>query len=185
MRGLRKSMNNIFITGERWSSCAGELITEIKEMLLCEIGGYWVDITRDKEDDNVRVFDLTSLYDNDNNNIFFRKDDSSGISKLNIEVFNTKGIEMLQRAFEHREVFVLNEIGFLESKAYSFTKEVVKLLDSSKIVIALVKGISCPYIDSIMLRKDIELFKITEENKNDMKDNIIKLLKIWNVPIAI
>jgi nucleoside-triphosphatase len=178
-------MNNIFITGERWSSSAGELIAEIKDMLLCEIGGYWVDITRDKEDNNVRVFDLTSLFDEDNNNIFFRKDDSSGISKLNIEVFNTRGVEMLQRAFKHSEVFVLNEIGFLESKAYSFTKEVVKLLDSSKIVIALVKGISCPYIDSIMLRRDIELFKITEENKNNMKNNIIKLLKSWKVPLII
>jgi nucleoside-triphosphatase THEP1 len=180
-----KGMNNIFITGERWSSCAGQLITEIKDMLLCEVGGYWVNITRDKKDDNVRVFDLTSLYDNDNNNTFFKKDDSSGISKLDIEVFNTKGVEMLQRAFLHREIFVLNEIGFLESKAYSFTKEIVRLLDSSKIVIALVKGISCPYIDTMMLREDIELFKITEENKSNMKDNIIKLLKSWKVPLAI
>lgn len=178
-------MNNIFITGERWNGCAGELLSEIKDILDCQIGGYWVDITRDKENGNVRIFDLTSLYEEDKGNVFFKKDDSTGISKLNIDVINIKGVEILQKCFDKTEVFVLNEIGFLESKALSFTKEVVRLLDSPKIVIALVKGVSCPYIDSMLSRDDIELFRITEENKSEMKKKIINLLESLRVPIAL
>jgi nucleoside-triphosphatase len=177
-------MNNIFITGERWSSSAVELMVEIRAMLNCKTGGYWVDITRDTDNNNIRVFDLVSLYDGDNGNIFFRKDDSTGISKLNLEVFNTKGVDMLQRSFENCEVLILNEIGFLESKAKSFTEQVVRLLDSSKVVIALVKGIRCPYIDSITSRKDMQLFNITQENKAEMKQRIVELLKAWKVKLA-
>lgn len=178
-------MNNIFITGERWSSSAGELIKEIRDLINCEIGGYWVDITRDLQNNDIRIFDLTSLYDEDRGNIFFRKDDSTGISKLNIEVFNTRGADILRRSFENRDVFILNEIGFLESKAVNFTNEVIRLLDSSKIVIALVKGVSCPYIDSILSRKDIELFKVTEANREAVRNDIINMLLKWQVPIII
>jgi nucleoside-triphosphatase len=176
-------VNNILITGERWSRSAGELLEEIREMIECPTGGYWVDISRDKINKEIRVFDLTSLYEEDRENIFFRKDDSTGFSKLNIEIFNTKGVDILQKSFENRDVFILNEIGFLESKATKFTEEVIKLLDSSKIVIALVKGVSCPYIDSILERKDIELFKVNDENKEIIKTEIARLLKSWKVPI--
>jgi nucleoside-triphosphatase len=177
-------VNNIFITGERWSSSAGELIREVKNLICCEVGGYWVEITRDKGNNNIRIFDLTSLYEEDRGNIFFRKDDLTGFSKLNIEVFNTKGVEILQNSFDNREVFILNEIGFLESKASRFTEEVIKLLDSSKVVIALVKGVSCPYIDLVLTRKDIKLFEVNEENRKNMKDAIVELLKAWKVPLA-
>lgn len=177
-------MNNIFITGERWSCSAGELIKEIKNLISCEIGGYWVEITRDKGNNNIRIFDITSLYEEDRDNIFFRKDDLTGFSRLNIEVFNTKGVEILQKSFGNREVFILNEIGFLESKASRFTEEVIKLLDSNKIVIALVKGVSCPYIDSVLARKDIMLFEVNEENRKTMKNDIVELLKDWKVPMA-
>jgi nucleoside-triphosphatase len=99
-------------------------------------------------------------------------------------VFNTKGVEILQNSFDNREVFILNEIGFLESKASRFTEEVIKLLDSSKVVIALVKGISCSYIDLVLARKDIKLFEVNEENRKTMKDAIVELLKAWKVPVA-
>lgn len=178
-------MNNIFLTGERWNNYAGELLLEIKNMLLCDIGGYWVDVTRDDENKNIRVFDLTSLYDGERGNIFFKKDDSSGISKLNIDIFNTKGVEILERSFGRREVFVLKEIGFLESKAKRFTNEVKKLLDSPKIVIALVKSVRCTYIDAVMAREDANLFKVTEENKDAVKQEILKLLISLEVPLKI
>ncbi len=178
-------MKNILITGERWSSSARELLVEIKNMLNCDIGGYWVNVTRDIENKNMRIFDLTSLYEEDRENVFFKKDDLTGISKLNIDVFNTKGVEMIQKSFKNREVFVLNEIGFLESKAYRFTKEINNLLDSPKIVIALVKGVSCPYIDSILSRKDIKLFNINEKNKNEAKHKILELLREWKVQLVI
>ncbi len=174
-------MNNILITGDRRKSIAGEVLTEIQAILDCSIGGYWVDITRDSQNKNIRIFDLTSLYEEDKNNIFFRKDDSTGFSKLNIEVFNTKGVEMLHKSFKNRDLIILNEIGFLESKAEGFTSEVKNLLDSSKVVIAALKDVSCSYINSIKNREDVYIFKADENNKEIVKEEIIKLLSKWNV----
>jgi nucleoside-triphosphatase len=176
-------MNNILITGDRRKSIAGEVLTEILAILDCSIGGYWVDITRDSKNKNIRIFDLTSLYEEDKNNIFFRKDDSTGFSKLNIEVFNTKGVEILHKSFENRDLIILNEIGFLESKAEGFISEVKNLLDSSKVVIAALKDVSCPYIDSIKNREDIHIFKVNENNKDTVKRDVINLLRLWQVKL--
>ncbi|ERI89474.1 hypothetical protein HMPREF1982_04628 [Clostridiales bacterium oral taxon 876 str. F0540] len=176
-------MNNILIIGGRRTSKSSELLSEIMALLDCSIGGYWVDITRDSENKDIRIFDLTSLYEEDRNNVFFRKDDSTGFSKLNIEVFNTKGVEMLTKSFNYSDVIIMNEIGFLESKAEAFTGEVKKILDSKKLVIAALKDVPCLYIDTIKSREDIYIFKVNDNNKDSIKQEIIKLLRLWQVKL--
>jgi nucleoside-triphosphatase len=176
-------MNNIIITGDRRNTTAIEVLTEIKNLLSCKIGGYWVDITKDDNNKNVRIFDLTSLYDSDNGNIFFRKDDSTGISKLNIEIFNTKGVDILDKSFENADIIIMNEIGFLESKAYDFTEKVINILDSPKAVVALLKGVSCPYIESIRAREDVHIFDVSKSTRENIKKEIISQLKTWKVNI--
>lgn len=176
-------MYNILIIGERRSSKSSELLSEIMALLDCSIGGYWVDITRDSKNKDIRNFDLTSLYEENRNNVFFRKDDSTGFSKLNIEVFNTKGIEILAKSFNYSDVIIMNEIGFLESKATAFTSEVRKILDSKKVVIAALKDVPCLYIDTIKSREDIYIFKVNENNKDSIRQEIIKLLRLWMVKL--
>ncbi|MBL4935686.1 hypothetical protein JK636_07930 [Clostridium sp. YIM B02515] len=176
-------MNNILIIGERRSSKSSELLSEVRALLNCSIGGYWVDITRDSENKDIRIFDLTSLYEEDRNNVFFRKDDSTGFSKLNIEMFNTKGVEILTKSFNYSDVIIMNEIGFLESKATAFTSEVKKILDSKKVVIAALKDVPCLYIDTIKSREDIYIFKVNDNNKDSIRQEIIKLLRLWLVKL--
>ena len=117
-------MNNILLMTEKREKAAKELLEEILKVLKCSIGGYWVKITKDKDNSNIRIFDLTSLYDKDEGNIFFIKNDVTVRSKLDIEVFNKRGKEMLKRSFENTDLIIMNEIGFLESKAFEFTAEV-------------------------------------------------------------
>jgi nucleoside-triphosphatase len=177
-------MNNIFISVEKGQNYANDLLGDIMSKIDCSIGGYWVDITRDEENHHIRIFDLTSLLDGQGGNIFFRKDDSTGISKLNIDVFNTKGKDILSKSYKDRELIVMNEIGFLESKASEFTEEVKKILDSSKVVLGVIKNRKCPYIDSIKARGDMDIIKLTDENRSAVRDEVIERLKSHKVPLS-
>lgn len=176
-------MNNILLVTEKNNKAAKVLLEELVGYLQCKIGGYWVKITKDKANKDVRLFDLTSLYDKDENNIFFIKNDVTVRSKLNLEIFNTKGKEILERSFRNTNIIVMNEIGFLESKAFEFTSEVKRILDSSKVVLAVVKELNCNYIQSIISREDVKVFKVTEENIKATRDEVINLLKEWKVAL--
>lgn len=176
-------MKNILIINESRRASGEKLLNEIKNIIDCPIGGYWVDVKRDEVNNEIREFDLTSLYSNDNNNIFFTKDDSTGFSNLNIEVFNTKGVQFLRDSINERDVLVFNEIGLLESKAEKFTREVVRAFNSHKTVIALLEKINCDYINYFANRQDVIIFNVSEDNKAYVRDNIVKLLKEWKVPI--
>lgn len=175
-------MKNLFFTSERGCDASDKLLCEILKSISCTVGGYRVKITKDPLNQNVRIFDLTSLYDGEEGNIFFRKDDSQCISKLHKEVFETKGVEILRKSFENREILIMDEIGFLESRAEKFTGEVFKILDSDKVVFGLIKGRDCEYINRICSREDTIILKVTEENAAEVKHKTIEILKKWGVP---
>lgn len=179
-------MKNILIINESRQAAFGEkFLNEIKSSITCPIGGYWIQIKRDEENKEIREFDLVSLYNGgESGNLFFKKDNLTGMSKLNIDVFNTKGVQFLQDSLKYREVLIFNEIGFIESKSEKFTREVIRALNSEKVVIALLKRINCDYINYIATRKDVNIFNISEDNKVYARDNIIKLLNEWKIPIT-
>lgn len=176
-------MNNILLMTEKREKAAKELLEEILKVLKCSIGGYWVKITKDKDNSDIRIFDLTSLYDKDEGNIFFIKNDVTVGSKLDIEVFNKIGKEMLKRSFDNTDLIIMNEIGFLESKAFEFTAEVKRILDSSKVVLAVVKALDCSYINSITAREDVSIFTVTEANKDEVKKKVLCMLKSYNIAL--
>lgn len=175
-------MNNLFICTEKGDNTANEILKDLMECIDCSMGGYWVKITRDEDNNDIRIFDLTSLCDEDTGNIFFRKNDATGISKLNLEIFNSKGRDILSKSFQKADVIIMKEIGFLESKAVEFTKKVEEILDSPKVVIGTIKELSCSYINSIKNRKDVITIKATVNNKNYVKDEVLKILTSWKIP---
>jgi nucleoside-triphosphatase THEP1 len=176
-------VKNILIMNESKHASGEKLLNEIRNIINCPIGGYWIDIRRDEVNKEIRNFDLTSLYNGDKGNFFYKKDYATGLSILNIDVLNTKGVQFLQDSLNERDVLVFNEIGILESRAEKFTREVVRAFNSSKTVIALLKRVNCDYINYIANRKDVCIFNVSEDNEIYAKDNIIKLLKEWKVPI--
>lgn len=177
-------MRNILIIEEGRQASGEKLLDEIKKIIKCPIGGYDIHIKRDAENNKIREFNLVSLYSNEKGNIFFKTDDAAGTDKFNIEIFNTKGVEFLQESLNNGEVLIFNEIGYLESKAEKFTREVIKALNSEKVVIALLKKVNCDYINYIAARKDVSIFSVSEDNKIYAKEGIIKLLKEWKIPIS-
>lgn len=178
-------MKNILIIDESRQATGEKLLNEIKSLITCPIGGYWIDINWDETYEKIIKLDLVSLYSGESENISLMNDDLSISSKINKDVFNNKGVQFLQDSLNNGEVLIFNEIGYLESKAEKFTKEVVRAFNSNKAVIALLKKVNCDYINYIATRRDVNIFNISEDNKFYVKEDIIKLLRAWQVPLLI
>ena len=162
-------IKNIFITSKRGIEIS-PILKEILDELEATIGGYKIVITKEGDE---RIFDLTSLYDGEKGNIFFRKNDITWISKLNKEIFNIKGVEILKKSFNDRDIIVMDEIGFLESKAEEFKKEIINILESPKIVLGVLKDRETEFLDSLRKREDIKIFRVEEDNKKEVKEKVI------------
>lgn len=174
--------NIFFCSGRRDDSC-GAALKEVMDRLNCSYGGYYIKITEDPNNKDVRIFDLTSLYDGEEGNVFFTKDDSTCISKLNKDVFDEKGVEILTKSFNDRDIIVMDEIGFLESKAEKFTSEVFNILSSEKVVIGVIKWRDCEYINKVSSRDDVHIIDVSYDRIEEAKEEAIELLRNLNVPL--
>jgi nucleoside-triphosphatase len=174
-------MYNLLLTSEKGCNLSTELLQELVQHLDCTIGGYLVKVTKNKCNENVNIYDLTSLYDGEEGNIFLEKDDSTGISKLDSSVFEIKGVEMLRKSFASRDLIIMDEIGFFEPKAPQFTRDVFRILDSNKVVLGVLKSKKCDYINSVISREDVIILKVTSENLGQVKEQALQLLKKWEV----
>jgi nucleoside-triphosphatase len=76
-------------------------------------------------------------------------------------------------------VIIIDEIGKMECYSKFFQDLVTKLLDSEKIVVASVSLRGDPFIDQIKTRKDIRLFVVLRENRDELaeilRSHIIKI----------
>jgi nucleoside-triphosphatase THEP1 len=82
----------------------------------------------------------------------------------------------------YSEENTLDEISFLESKAQKFTREIFRILDSSKVVFEVIKGRECEYINKVCSREDIIILKVIDENVEEMKEQVIDILRKWDIP---
>lgn len=174
-------MYNLLLTSEKGCKLSTELLNELIQHIDCTIGGYIVKVTKDKYNENMNVFDLTSLYDGEEGNIFLEKDDSIGISKLDPSVFEIKGVEMLRKSFASRDLIIMDEIGYFEPKAPQFTRDVFRILDSNKVLLGVLKAKKCDNINSVIAREDVIILKVTSENLFQVKEQALQLLKKWDV----
>jgi nucleoside-triphosphatase len=176
-------MNNLLFTSEKDSNAGDKLLKELIELLDCPIGGYMVKISKEPDNPNVRIFDLTSLYDGEEGNIFFKKDDLACVSKLNRDLFETIGVEMLEKSLKNRSIIIMNKIGFVETKAEKFIGEVIKIFDSPKPVLGIMKNRQCDYINNIKSRNDVIIMDVDSNNYDTVKNKSLEILKSWNVKL--
>lgn len=176
-------MNNLLFTSEKDSNAGDKLLKEIMGLINCPIGGYIVKISKEPDKPNIRNFDLTSLYDGEEGNIFFRKDDSACVSKLNRDLFETIGVDMLEKSLKYRNIIIMNKIGFVETGAERFIDEVIKIFDSPKPVLGIMKNRQCSYINNIKSRDDVIIMDVDNDNYDVIKEKSLKILKDWNVKL--
>ena len=92
------------------------------------------------------------------------------------ETYETLGVKILKE-LQGDGIILLDEIGKLENKAFIFQQEVFKCLDKYKQVIGVLQKTNSPLVEAISKREDVVVLTVTKENRDEIPQKIIELLK--------
>jgi nucleoside-triphosphatase len=87
--------------------------------------------------------------------------------------FENLGVKSLKNAFDHKELVVMDELGFLESEAESFKNTVFEVLKSGKMVIGVMKIDRNEFLDEV--RKYVEILQVNEENRDILPQELRRI----------
>ncbi|MGH4141079.1 nucleoside-triphosphatase [Clostridium sp.] len=91
------------------------------------------------------------------------------------EVFEKKGVEILSESLKVPNSFILmDELGFFEKDALQFIKQVHKTLDSTHMVLGVLKEKENDFLKSISIREDVKVIRVTLENREEIVNEINK-----------
>ena len=68
---------------------------------------------------------------------------------------------------------LMDELGFLESKAEAFCGSVMRILEGPYYVIAAVKPANTPFLEAVRANRDALTYTINEGNRNDLYGRIL------------
>ncbi len=92
--------------------------------------------------------------------------------------FDTLGCETLHRAKDAGvDLILMDECGFLERDAAEFQAEVMDTLDGDIPVFGVVRLRSSGWTDAIRTHPKVTLIAVTEENRDELPDQIISLVQ--------
>jgi nucleoside-triphosphatase len=83
------------------------------------------------------------------------------------EAFETSGVELLMFG-EKPEIIVMDELGFMETRAERFQRRVLEILDEDIPVIGVVKNRPEPFLQKIFDHPSVTAIEVTEENRNSV-----------------
>ena len=79
-------------------------------------------------------------------------------------------------------LIVMDEIGFMETKAENFRAAIIKLLDGKQLTIAAVKDKDTEFLKQVRNHPNCKCFYITPENRDILYKEVMKYLEIINKP---
>lgn len=172
-------MKNIFLTGEIQIGKT-TLLNKIIEMINLSIGGFQVDRTIEQgENSSKKEFYITSLINGvDTYKIATITSENNCFNTTPYaDAFNTAADKIILESLKCRDVIVLDELGFLESKAEKFQNAVFEALNSDKLVLGVIKPRPIPFLDKIRNRDDVIVIEVTKENRDKLLESIISIIE--------
>ncbi len=97
---------------------------------------------------------------------------------IKLETFNNLGVKLLKAA-KPDGVIVMDELGFMEEKAYEFCDQVFKCLDGDIPVIATVRR-GEPFTDflqKVIAHPNAEVYKLEEDNLEELWEELLPAVK--------
>ncbi|WHH57759.1 nucleoside-triphosphatase [Petroclostridium sp. X23] len=91
------------------------------------------------------------------------------------EIFETTGVQLLSN-IPKGSIVVMDEIGFLESKAPKFSAKIKEIINNDYIVFGVIKPNNTPLLDYIRNNPNIDLFTITPANRDIIFEKIKSLI---------
>ena len=80
-------------------------------------------------------------------------------------VFDTHGTEILRNSGK-RDVIVMDELGFLESKALAFRQVVMRHISGNVPVLGVIKPMQTEFLNAIRSHSSVKLREVTVENRD-------------------
>ncbi|MBR6574301.1 MAG: hypothetical protein IKK61_04855 [Clostridia bacterium] len=95
------------------------------------------------------------------------------------EVFDGLGVELLRA--QPGSLILMDELGFLEQDAAGFRRQVLRCLDGNIPVLAVIKHKThIPFLQEIRTHPRVQLYQVTEENRDDLLTELSPLIRNWN-----
>ncbi len=169
---------NIFLTG--LPGCGKTtLLKEIIKELNLEAAGFYTEEIREKGE---RIgFNLFSL--DGKRGILAHKDFKSpyqvskyGVNLRDLEEIGVKSIE--EGLLKGEKIIIIDEIGKMELFSEKFKEAVLAALESENLVLGTIKITKDPFTDKIRERKDTKILNLTKKNREEIKKEILKFLKL-------
>ena len=91
------------------------------------------------------------------------------------EVFDRFSMKM---QFPNEGVIVLDELGFMESRAERFTGAVLRILDKAPFVIAAVRDKDTPFLNAVRNHPCADVYHIDELNRDELRENLRNRLSV-------
>jgi len=98
------------------------------------------------------------------------------IHNINLDAFNTLGVSYLQAKPDG--IILMDELGFMESKADVFTQAVMDALDGDIPVIAAIKArFDVPFLNAVRAHSKTMLYMITTENREALFSELLPIIQ--------
>ena len=162
---------HVFLTGDIQvgkSTAIAKALTKLN----VEVGGFRTAGANYQEDgsSNVVIFKATEKPE-DGQIVAHRK---QGNREAFPDVFDTYGPQFLK---DTKILTIMDEIGFLESESVKFCSAIRETLNSDTHVLGVVRNKNTPFIDEIRNRGDVILITVTEDNRDEIPEKIVEIMR--------
>ncbi len=97
-----------------------------------------------------------------------------GVNRSDLE---RVGVQAIEEGVRGAPLVVMDEIGRMELCSPRFRAAVEHALDSEATVFGTIQDRSNPFLDGIRARPDVTVLRVTEGNRDDMADPIVRVLE--------
>lgn len=168
-------VKNIFITG-RPGCGKTSLIKELIRELNLDAAGFY---TQEIREGNVRKgFKIITLNGKEGILAHVNIKSSYRVSKykVNLKDLERIGVKSILDALKENKIVIIDEIGKQEMCSTKFRETTISALNSKNKILGTIKLTYDPFTDKIKKRSDTAIFKLTEENKAEIKEKIKELI---------
>ena len=96
---------------------------------------------------------------------------------VDVPAFEAIGVSALEKATAEADLIVVDEIGKMELCSPRFIPALEAALTSRKPVLGTVLQAAHPWIDGLKRRPTVDLYRLTERNRQDLKDAVLARLQ--------
>ena len=166
-------MNNFLISGYPGSGKTTLILKIAKQLSGYRIGGFF---TREIREHGQRVgFQVETFTGKSGILSHTRFTTGPAVGKYRVDVpqFEQIAVTELETALAADSIILIDEIGKMELYSNRFKKILPSCFNSRNILIATVMERSIPFVDSLKSRPDIQLIKVTIQNRNNLAITLV------------